>query len=77
MPTLCDISPGQSANVLQIIGDDTVSLRLMEMGLIEGETVKVVGRAPMGDPIEISLRGYRLSLRLVEASRVEVEQPNA
>jgi ferrous iron transport protein A len=75
MPTLCDISPGQSANVLQIIGDDTVSLRLMEMGLIEGEMVKVVGRAPMGDPIEISLRGYRLSLRLVEASRVEVEQP--
>jgi ferrous iron transport protein A len=77
MRTLAEISPGQSTTVIQVIGHDSVSMRLMEMGLTDGEAVTVVGRAPLGDPIEISLRGYRLSLRLVEASRIEVGPPSA
>lgn len=72
MPSLADISPGQSATISEITGDDSISIRLMEMGFTEGETIDFVGRAPMGDPIEVSIRGYRLSLRLSEANRVQI-----
>ncbi len=73
MPTLADIEPGHSSTIIRIHGEDSIALRLMEMGLMDGETVKIIGRAPMGDPIEISIRGYRLSLRRIEAERAEVE----
>ncbi len=56
-------------------GQDQLAVRLMEMGLTAGEAVKVIGKAPLGDPLEIQLRGYRLSLRRAEAMRVQVEQP--
>jgi ferrous iron transport protein A len=56
--------------VALVAGDDEISLRLMEMGLVPGTALKVAGVAPLGDPIEIELRGYRLSLRRSEASRV-------
>jgi Fe2+ transport system protein FeoA len=46
----------------------------MEMGLVEGETIKRVGESPFGDPIEFSISGYRLVLRASEASRVEVDE---
>lgn len=72
MPTLADIEPGQSATIIHIDGEDAIALRLMEMGLMDGVTAKVIGRAPMGDPIEISIHGYRLSLRRREAERAEV-----
>jgi ferrous iron transport protein A len=52
---------------------DEVSARLMEMGLTPGVEVQVLGVAPLGDPIELALRGYRLSVRRSEAARVEVE----
>ena len=55
-----------------ITGTDDVSLRLLEMGLTPGAEVAVVGTAPLGDPIELELRGYRLSLRRSEAARVEL-----
>lgn len=74
MPTLAEISPGHSATIVSILGDDSISMRLMEMGITDGESVKVIGRAPMGDPIEIAVRGYRLSLRTAEAQRIEVGQ---
>jgi len=51
-----------------------MGLRLMEMGLIPGTGVRVVRLAPMGDPMELELRGYRLSIRLAEAARVQVER---
>lgn len=71
--TLADIAPGQSATISEVTGDDAISVRLMEMGLTDGETVRVVGRAPLGDPIELSIRGYKLSLRRLEATRVQVQ----
>ena len=71
--TLADIAPGQSATISEVIGDDAIAVRLMEMGLTDGETVRVVGRAPLGDPIELSIRGYKLSLRKLEAARVQVQ----
>ena len=72
--TLADIAPGQSATISEVTGDDAISVRLMEMGLTDGETVRVVGRAPLGDHIELSIRGYKLSLRKLEAARIQVQE---
>ena len=71
--TLADVSPGQSATILEVEGEDSIAVRLMEMGITEGEWVRMVGSAPLGDPVEIALRGYKLSLRRVEAARIRVE----
>ncbi|HTL52305.1 MAG TPA: FeoA family protein [Planctomycetota bacterium] len=65
--------PGQSGKIIQVKSDGSVGQRLMEMGLFEGADVKVVRIAPLGDPMEVEVQGYRLSLRKVEAERVEVE----
>ncbi len=71
--TLADLNVvGQHAEILDVTGDDAVAVRLMEMGLTEGEEISVVGFAPLGDPVEYSIRGYRLSLRKSEAQRVSV-----
>lgn len=72
MPTLADIAAGHTATVADVIGDDSIAVRLMEMGITDGEQIKVIGRAPLGDPLEIQVRGYRLSLRNVEAERIQV-----
>jgi ferrous iron transport protein A len=73
MTTLKHLKPDQQARIVQISGDDAVSMRLMEMGLIEGELIEFIGAAPLGDPLEFAIRGYRLSLRKKEADKVEVE----
>ena len=71
--TLDQISQGTRARIRDVTGDDTLAVRLMEMGLIEGEEIELIGAAPFGDPLEFSVRGYRLSLRKNEAQRVVVE----
>ncbi len=73
MLSLADLREGQVATILEVSGEDAIAVRLMEMGLTDGERVKLVGFAPMGDPLEIMIRGYRLSLRCSEAKRVVVE----
>ena len=70
--TLDQLQQGQRGRIDSFIGDDVVLQRLMEMGLLEDEELEVVGFAPFGDPIEIRLRDYRLSLRRNEAARVRV-----
>ncbi len=72
MTTLAMLAVGSSARVVQVAGVDEISVRLLEMGLIPGVDVRMIGQAPLGDPLEIELRGYRLSLRRSEAGRVEV-----
>lgn len=72
--TLDDLREGQRGMVLEIQGNDSLSARLMEMGLIPGEHVEMVGQAPMGDPVEYLVVGYRLSLRRAEARRVRIER---
>jgi ferrous iron transport protein A len=67
------IAAGDTARVIDIDGDDAVAIRLLEMGLTPGVAVRVLGRAPFGDPLELELRGYRLSIRRAEAVRVIVE----
>lgn len=73
MTTLDSLAVGQSAQITEIQGDDAVAIRLMEMGLTEGEQIRVVAVAPLGDPVEYEIRGYRLSLRKTEARRVMVQ----
>ncbi len=72
--TLNDLLEGQAGTIIDIQGNDSLSARLMEMGLIPGERVEMVGQAPMGDPVEYSVVGYRLSLRRVEARRVWIQR---
>lgn len=71
--TLAALQVGGQARVENIAGDDEISVRLMEMGLVPGTDVRIVSLAPLGDPVEIELRGYRLSLRRSEAERVEIK----
>jgi ferrous iron transport protein A len=72
MLSLSTLKVGQRAAVAFVGGDDAVVQRLYEMGLIEGEELEVIGFAPLGDPMEIRLRDYRLSLRASEAARIQV-----
>ena len=73
MPSLNQLQRGQRAVIEAVQGDDVLVQRLLEMGLFEGEAVEVVGFAPLGDPMELRLRDYRLSLRRAEAARVLVK----
>ena len=73
MITLDSLNEGQKARILDVSGEDAIAVRLMEMGLTDGEEIEHLGRAPLGDPIEFQIRGYRLSLRSTEAQRVIVE----
>jgi Fe2+ transport system protein FeoA len=70
--TLDQLQEGQRGRIESLIGDDVVLQRLMEMGLLEDEELEVLGFAPLGDPMEIRLRDYRLSLRRSEAARIRV-----
>lgn len=70
MKTLDMLRPGERGCILDVAGDDAVAVRLMEMGLVEGEAVEHLGAAPLGDPLEFLVRGYRLSLRGTEARRI-------
>lgn len=72
MLTLEQVAVGSTARVRDVAGDDNTSLRLLEMGLTPGVDVRVVGTAPLGDPLELELRGYRLSVRRAEAARVAI-----
>ena len=73
MTVLADVKVGQCGRVLRVEGIDDVSIRLLEMGLTPGVEFELLGIAPLGDPIEIAIRGYRLSLRKSEAARVTIE----
>jgi ferrous iron transport protein A len=69
---LDQVAIGSSARVAEVRGGDDMSLRLLEMGLTPGVEVRLIGRAPLGDPLELEVRGYRLSIRRTEAARVAV-----
>jgi ferrous iron transport protein A len=70
---LSELTIGQSAHVMDVTGDDAIAVRLLEMGLVDGVEITLLGAAPMGDPLEYLIRGSRLSLRRAEAQRVEVD----
>jgi Fe2+ transport system protein FeoA len=70
---LGDLNPGAHAVIRRIHGEPAMIRRLMELGLVPGTRVRFVRRAPMGDPIELVVRGTHFSLRLTEAHRIHVE----
>jgi ferrous iron transport protein A len=67
-----DLSNDESAHVVRIAEADEISRRLLEMGVTPGVEIRRVGAAPLGDPLEFEIRGYRLSLRRKEAEHVQI-----
>lgn len=73
MKTLKEISCGQTATVKKINGEGPVKRRIMDMGITKGVNVFIRKVAPLGDPIEVTVRGYELSIRKADAEMIEVE----
>jgi ferrous iron transport protein A len=71
--TLAELKPGQRGTVMRVGGTGAVRRRMMDMGLTAGTEVTAVRRAPLGDPIEFTVRGYNLSLRQNEAQSIQIE----
>jgi ferrous iron transport protein A len=70
--TLADLRPGDSAIVCCVRPNEPSRRRLMEMGFVSGTNLKVVRQAPLGDPLQVEVRGYQLSLRIAEARGILV-----
>ena len=68
-----DLEVGQAGRVVRVVGTDEISRRILEMGVTPGVEIRRLGTAPLGDPIEFELRGYRLSLRKAEAQHIEIQ----
>ncbi len=71
--TLKEVPIGGICNVLRLNGSGAVKRRIMDMGITKGVEIKVVKIAPLGDPLEVNVRGYDLSLRMDEADKIDVE----
>lgn len=75
MTSLRELAVGSTAEVEAVWGSDPTTERLLEMGITPGVSVRIVGTAPLGCPVELELRGYRLSIRKSDAARIVVQQP--
>ena len=73
MRTLSQLAVGDRGTVLKVAGAAEAARRLMEMGLMRGSDVEVLRLAPLGDPLEVRVRGFMLTLRRAEAEHIEVE----
>lgn len=73
MNTLKDVKVGSTVKVVKLHGEGAVKRRIMDMGLTKGVDVYVRKVAPLGDPVELTVRGYELSLRKEDAEMIEVE----
>lgn len=73
MKTLRDVAPGQSVTVVRLHGEGATKRRIMDMGITKGVFVSVRKVAPLGDPVELTVRGYELSIRKEDAAAIEVE----
>ena len=71
--TLEDLKPGEEGKVVSLGEKGPVRRRIMDMGITPGVNVKVIKVAPLGDPVEVNVRGYELSLRKTEARQIEVK----
>ena len=72
--TLANLEIGSEAKVTKLNGNNAITKRLMEMGVVPGVSVKVIKSAPFGDPIQILVRGYNLAMRRSEADAIEVSE---
>lgn len=73
MKTLKQVKVGDTVNVVKLQGTGALKRRIMDMGITKGVEVKVRKVAPLGDPIEVTVRGYELSIRKADAEMIEVE----
>ena len=71
--TLRDLKLGETAKVVAINAEGAFKRRIMDMGITTGVSIKLVKVAPLGDPVEVTVRGYQLSLRKDEAASIQVE----
>ena len=72
MKTLRDVTIGSTCTVKKLHGEGAVKRRIMDMGITKGVAIKVQKVAPLGDPMEVTVRGYQLSIRKADAEMVEV-----
>lgn len=73
MKTLRDVKIGETVAVKKLHGEGAIKRRIMDMGITKGAEIYVCKVAPLGDPIELTVRGYELSLRKADAEMIEVE----
>lgn len=73
MKTLKETAPGETVCVKKLKGEGPVKRRIMDMGITKGVSIFVRKTAPLGDPVEVTVRGYELSLRKADAEMIEVE----
>ena len=73
MKTLRELSVGQSGSIVRNATTGALKQRFMDMGITKGTEVKVMKIAPLGDPIEIEIRGYNLSIRKADAEKIEIK----
>lgn len=73
MKTLREVKSGETVTVVKLNGEGAVKRRIMDMGITKGVDVFVRKVAPLGDPVEVTVRGYELSLRKADAEMIEVE----
>lgn len=73
MKTLKDAAVGSTVKVVKLNGEGAVKRRIMDMGITKGTEIKVRKLAPLGDPMELTVRGYQLSLRKADAALIDVE----
>jgi len=73
MNTLKEVKTGQTVKVVKLHGEGAVKRRIMDMGITKGVEVNIRKVAPLGDPIEVNVRGYELSIRKADAAMIEVE----
>ena len=73
MKTLREVKLGETATVVKLHGEGATKRRIMDMGLTKGTEVYIRKVAPLGDPVEITIRGYELSIRKADAELIEIE----
>ena len=73
MTTLRELKPGEHGRIITVGGEGSLRQHFLDMGVIPGEEVTVVKYAPMGDPVELRLRGYSLTLRLEDAAKITLK----
>ena len=71
--TLREVTPGETVKVVKLVGTGPVKRRIMDMGITKGVDIFVRKVAPLGDPVEVTVRGYELSLRKADAEMIEVQ----
>ena len=74
MNTLKQVKVGENAKVVKLHGEGAVKRRIMDMGITKGISVYIRKVAPLGDPVEVTVRGYELSIRKADAEMIEVEE---